>query len=222
MSLRDGRTLDLNGEIEPPRPHITLLDKDVVTAPSGDPLAFLRLGDPNDLPINGTLTFFVKTATKFHRSMKLEIATADESASVQLGFADGGLILQDDTTARAELNPAKSFGPSVFGELRFRVIDSDGGKSDWQPLTRLVRLPKITRIVCPEDVAKPCRLEGSDLFLIDALSSDEKFTAPAVVSEGFAGASISVPRPNGTLLYVKLRDAPGAINHLLAPVFPEQ
>lgn len=222
VSLRDGRTLDLNGEIEPPRPHITLLDKDVVTAPSGDPLAFLRLGDPNDLPINGTLTFFVKTATKFHRSMKLEIATADESASVQLGFADGGLILQDDTTARAELNPAKSFGPSVFGELRFRVIDSDGGKSDWQPLTHLVRLPKITRIVCPEDVAKPCRLEGSDLFLIDALSSDEKFTAPAVVSEGFAGASISVPRPNGTLLYVKLRDAPGAINHLLAPVFPEQ
>ncbi|MHB8503343.1 MAG: hypothetical protein ACYDHE_20665, partial [Candidatus Acidiferrales bacterium] len=66
------------------------------------------------------------------------------------------------------------------------------------------------------------RLEGSDLFLIDSLSSDEKFTSPVVVSEGFAGTSISVPRPNGSLLYVKLRDAPGATNHLLAPVFPEQ
>jgi len=222
VSLSDGRTLDLKGDIEPPRPHITLLDKDVVPAPSGDPLAFLRLGDPNDLPINGTLTFFVKNATKFSRSMKLEIATADDSASVQLGFADGGLILQDDTTARAELNPAKSFGESVFGELRFRALDGKGGKSDWLPLVRLVRLPKITRIVCPEDVTKSCQLEGSDLFLIDSLSSDEKFTSPVVVSEGFVGTSISVPRPNGTLLYVKLRDAPGAINHLLAPVFPEQ
>ncbi|MGB7282367.1 MAG: hypothetical protein WBE13_08915 [Candidatus Acidiferrum sp.] len=222
VSLRDGRTLDLKGDIEPSRPHITLLDKDVVPAPSGDPLAFLRLGDPNDLPINGTLTFFVKTATKFNRSMKIEIATADDSASVQLGFADGGLILQDASTARAELNPAKSFGDSVFGELRFRALDANGGKSDWHPLTRLVRLPKITRVVCPEDIAKPCQLEGSDLFLIDSLSSDEKFTSPVVVSEGFAGNSLSVPRPNGTLLYVKLRDAPGAINHLLAPVFPEQ
>ncbi|MGB8661087.1 MAG: hypothetical protein WCD34_11735 [Candidatus Acidiferrum sp.] len=222
VSLRDGRTLDLKGEIEPPRPHVTLLDKNVNPAPSGDPLAFLKLGNPNDLPINGTLTFFVKDATKFSRSMKLEIATDDDSVSVQLGFADGGLILQDATTARAELNPAKSFGPSVFGELRFRVLDGNGGKGDWQPLTRLVRLPKIARIVCPEDVSQSCRLEGSDLFLIDSLSSDEKFTAPVVVSEGFAGTSMSVPRPNGTLLYVKLRDAPGAINHLLAPVFPEQ
>lgn len=220
--LRDGRTLDLKGEIEPPRPHVTLLDKDVTAAPSGDPLAFLRLGDPNDLPINATLTFFVKSASKFNRSIKLEIATDDDSASVQLGFPDGGLILQDDTTARAQLNPAKSFGPSVFGELRFRALDGNGGKGDWQPLTRLVRLPKITRIVCPEDVTKPCRLEGSDLFLIDSLSSDEKFTSPVAVSEGFAGTSLSVPRPNGTLLYVKLRDAPGAINHLLSPVFPEQ
>ncbi|MHB8502255.1 MAG: hypothetical protein ACYDHE_15105, partial [Candidatus Acidiferrales bacterium] len=153
--LRDGRTLDLKGEIEPPRPRVTLLDKDVLPAPSGDPLAFLRLGDSNDLPINGTLTFFVKTATKFNRSMKLEIATDDDSASVQLGFSDGGLILQDDTTARAELNPAKCFGPSVFGELRFRALDGKGGTGDWQPLARLVRLPKITRIVCPENVSQP-------------------------------------------------------------------
>lgn len=222
VSLRDGRTLDLRGEIDPPRPHVTLLDKNVLPSSSGDPLAFVRLGDANDLPVNGTLTFFVKSKTKFERSIKLEIATEDESASVQLGFSDGGLILQDASTARAELNPTKSFGPSVFGELRFRVLDGIGGKGDWQPLTRLVRLPKITRIVCPEDDAKLCRLEGSDLFLIDSLSSDEKFTAPVVVSEGFAGNSLSVPRPNGTLLFIKLRDAPGAVNRLVSPVFPEQ
>ena len=219
--LRDGRTLDLKGEIEAPRPRVALLDKQVMAAPAGDSLVFLRLGDANDLPINGTLTFFVKDEAKFKRSMKLEVATDDESASVQLGFPDGGLVLQDATTARVELNPAKSFGPSVFGELRFRVVDGKEGNGDWQPLTRLVRLPKITRIICPEDVAKPCRLEGTDLFLIGSLSSDDKFTSPVVVSEGFAGTSIAVPRPNGTLLYLKLRDAPDSVDRLLVPVFPE-
>jgi hypothetical protein len=197
------------------------LGKQVNTAPVGDALVFLRLGDANDLPVNGTLTFFVKDDAKFNRSMKLEIATSDESASVQLGFADGGLVLQDSTTARAELSPSKSFGPSVFGELRFRVVDEKNGKGDWQPLTRLVRLPKITRILCPEDADKRCRLEGSDLFLISSLSSNEKFTEPVVVEEGFAGSAISVPRPNGTLLYFKLRDASETVNRLLVPVFPQ-
>jgi hypothetical protein len=220
--LRDGRTLDLQGEIASPRPRITLLDKHVTAAPPKDSLVFLRLGDTNDLPIDGRLTFFVKDEAKFKRSMKLEVATTDESASVQLGFSDGGLVLQDATTARAELEPAKSFGPSVFGDLRFRVVDSNEGQGDWQPLMRLVRLPKITRIVCPEDAAKPCRLEGSDLFLISALSADEKFTAPVVVAEGFAGGAITVPRPNGALLYLKLRDAPDSVDRLLAPVFPEE
>ncbi|HEY2457362.1 MAG TPA: hypothetical protein VGI13_08685 [Candidatus Acidoferrum sp.] len=220
--LRDGRTFDVSGQIEPPRPHVILLDKHVATAIAADPMVSLRLGDANDLPINGTLTFFVKCEDKFNRSMKLEVATNDESASVLLGFNDGGLVLQDATTARAELNPAKSFGPSVFGDLRFRPVDGAGAKGDWKPLTRLVRLPKISRIVCPEDETKSCRLEGSDLFLIDSLSTGEKFTSPVVVSEGFAGAAITVPRPNGAMLYLKLRDAPDSVNRLLAPVFPEQ
>jgi hypothetical protein len=221
--LRDGRVLDVNGQIEPPRPRVTLLDKQVTIVPkTGEPMVFLRLADSNDLPINGTLTFFVKSEDKLNRSMKLEVATADESASVLLGFADGGLVLQDSSTARAELSPAKSFGPSIFGELRFRLVDGNGAKSDWKPLTRLVRLPKITRIVCPEDQTKSCRLEGSDLFLIDSLSSGEKFTEPVVVTEGFAGTAITVPRPNGAMLYLKLRDAPDTVNRLLAPVFPEQ
>jgi hypothetical protein len=223
--LRDGRTMDLNGQIEPPRPRVTLLDKRVAVALAPgerEPMVSLRLGDTNDLPINGTLTFFLKCEDKFNRAMKLEVATVDESASALLSFTDGGLVLQDATTARAELSPAKSFGPSVFGELRFRVVDGKGVKGDWTPLTRLVRLPKITRIVCPDDVAKSCRLEGSDLFLIDSLSSGEKFTDPVVVSEGFPGAAITVPRPNGAMLYLKLRDAPDTVNRLLAPVFPEQ
>jgi hypothetical protein len=219
--LRDGRTLDVKGEIEPPRPRVILLDKQVTGGSAGDPLVILKLGDANDLPINGTLTFFIKDGGKFNRAMKLEVATVDESASTELGFSDGTLVLQDATTARAEFVPAKLFGPSVFGELRFRVVDAKEGKGDWQPLAQLVRLPKITRIVCPEDLAKTCRLEGVDLFLIDSLSADEKFTAPVAIKEGFAGNSIDVPRPSGALLYMKLRDAPNDVSRLLVPVFPE-
>jgi hypothetical protein len=89
------------------------------------------------------------------------------------------------------------------------------------PLTRLVRLPKIMHIVCPETVDKLCRLDGANLFLINALSVDEKFSAPMVVPEGFANTSIAVPRPNGPLFYLKLRDAPETVNRLLVPVFPE-
>lgn len=219
--LRDGRTVDVKGEIQPPRPRVTLLNKQVTGGSVGDPLVVLKLGDANDLPVNGTLTFFVKDEGKFNRAMKLEVATADESASAELGFSDGALVLQDATTARAEFVPSKLFGPSVFGELRFRVVDAKEGKGDWQPLAQLVRLPKITRVVCPEDLAKTCRLEGADLFLIDSLSSDEKFTTPIAVKEGFAVNSIDVPRPNGALLYMKLRDAPNDVNRLLVPVFPE-
>jgi hypothetical protein len=31
-----------------------------------------------------------------------------------------------------------------------------------------------------------------------------------------------VPRPNGTLLYIKLRDDPATVNRLVLPVFPEE
>jgi hypothetical protein len=219
--LRDGRTVDVNGQVEGPRPQVTLLSKEVTQATSATPTVILRLGSPNDLPVNGTLTFFLKCDPKFKRTMKIEVATTDESATMSLTFADGTMVLQDESTARAELNPAKSFGPSVFGDLRFRVVDPQGGNGDWQPLARLVRLPKITQIVCPEELGKPCRLEGSDLFLISAISATQSFKEPVTVAEGFAGSSINVPRPNGTLLYLKLRDAPGTINRLLAPVFPD-
>jgi hypothetical protein len=219
--LRDGRTVDVNGQVEGPRPQVTLLSKEVTQATSATPMVLLRLGSPNDLPVNGTLTFFLKCDPKFKRTMKIEVATTDEGATTSLTFADGTMILQDESTARAELNPAKAFGPSVFGDLRFRVVDPQGGNGDWQPLVRLVRLPKITQIVCPEETGKPCRLEGSDLFLISAISANQNFNSPVNVAEAFAGNSINVPRPNGTLLYLKLRDAPGTVNRLLAPVFPD-
>jgi hypothetical protein len=41
------------------------------------------------------------------------------------------------------------------------------------------------------------------------------------VPAGFADSSLGVPRPNGTLLYLKLRDDPGTAVMAVLPVLPE-
>jgi hypothetical protein len=41
------------------------------------------------------------------------------------------------------------------------------------------------------------------------------------VPEGFADSTLSVPRPDGTLLYIKLRDDPSVISTATLPVLPE-
>jgi hypothetical protein len=41
------------------------------------------------------------------------------------------------------------------------------------------------------------------------------------VPVGFAGSTLGVPRPNGTLLYIKLRDDPATVSSVVLPVLPE-
>ena len=65
-------------------------------------------------------------------------------------------------------------------------------------------------------------LTGTSLFLIDAVASDSQFTHNVPVPVGFAGSKLSVPRPNGTLLYLKLRDDPSAVSTAVLPVLPER
>ena len=45
---------------------------------------------------------------------------------------------------------------------------------------------------------------------------------PVPVPEGFAESTVSVPRPDGTLLYIKPRDDPSVANPAALPVVPEQ
>jgi hypothetical protein len=65
-------------------------------------------------------------------------------------------------------------------------------------------------------------LSGTNLFLIDSVASDPQFTHTSPVPAGFMESTMSVPRPNGTLLYIKLRDDPATVNTLVLPVFPEE
>ena len=58
-------------------------------------------------------------------------------------------MLADAHVAVARLDPAKAFGSSAFGPLRFRVV-ADGVPGSWVPLATLVRLPRLTSLECPD------------------------------------------------------------------------
>ncbi|MGA8676972.1 MAG: hypothetical protein WB621_17280 [Candidatus Acidiferrales bacterium] len=219
VALKDGRVLDLQTTVEAPRPKVTLVSKSVQAGPT--PSA-IRLGSQDELPLDGRLSFFVKSEVpdKFPRTEKIEVATTDGSFDVLLSVADGNLILQDSQSVLAVLDPLKSFGPSAFGPLQFRPVDADGAKGDWQLLVNLVRLPSLKEIRCPDSPDKQCVLSGTNLFLIDSVASSAQFTHTVPVPVGFVDNTLSVPRPNGTLLYIKLRDDPATVSTVVLPVLP--
>jgi hypothetical protein len=220
--LKDGRVLELQTTVEPPRPKATLISKAVQLA-RDSPLSAVRLANLDDLPQGGRLSFFLKTEipASFPREETIEVAAADESFHILLSLADGTLTRQDSQTVLAVLDPAKAFGPSAFGALRYRAIDADGAKGDWQPLANLVRVPALKEIRCSDDPEKLCTLIGADLFLIDSVSATSSFAHFVAVPLGFGDSALKVPRPNGTLLYIKLRDDPASINGVALPVQPE-
>jgi hypothetical protein len=220
VALKDGRVLDLQTTVQPARPRVSLLSKSIQLGPN--PSA-IRLANQELLPQDGKISFFVKSELpeKFSRQEKIEVANEDESFHVLLGVSEGNLVMQDAETALATLEPLKSFGASAFGTLRFRAISEEGRKGDWLPLATLVRLPALKEIRCPDSPDKQCRLSGSNLFLLESVASDPQFAHNVPVPAGFADAWLSVPRPNGTLLYIKLRDEPGTANMAVLPVLPD-
>ena len=220
VALKDGRVLDLQTSVEPPRPKVTLVSKTAgqTSAPSA-----LRLGNQDELAQNGRLSFLLKTEVpdKFPHDEQIEVATTDGSSDALLNLENGGLVLQDSQSVLAILDPLKNLGPSAFGALQFRPVDEDSGKGDWQPLARLVRIPALREVRCPDAADQPCVLGGSNLFLLDSVASDPEFKTVVSVPSGYSDDTLSVPRPSGTLLYVKLRDDPSTVDTVTLPVLPQ-
>ena len=218
-SLKDGRVLTLVAGIDPPRPKVTLLNKNIQPGPLPSPI---QLGSQDELPQGGRLSFFLKAEVpdRFSRTQKVEVATTDGSYNIFLSLDDGSLLAQDAQTVMATLDPLKSFGPSAFGPLRFRAVDGNL-KGDWQPLATLVRLPALKEVRCPDSPDKQCTLTGSNLFLISSVGSDPEFKHSVPVPEGFADSTLSVPRPDNSLLYIKLRDDSSSANPVALPILPE-
>jgi hypothetical protein len=212
VRLKDGRVLDLEALIATPRPTVALIGKSVQPSFSNSG-SHIQLANDDELPQRAQLTFSVRAQSpaEFGRDEMLQIATADGSYSTTLSLANGGITLENRAVAIATLDPAQAFGPSAFGPLQFRVVVG-GVTGDWQPLATLVRLPKLRELVCPATRELACKLSGSDLFLVDSISTDPHFEHPVQVPDGFPGYDLPIPHPQHGQLFVKLRDDPGVVN----------
>ncbi len=212
VALKDGRSLELETKVEAPRPRVTVLSESVQPDPSGTP-ATIKLENPDDIPQDASLDFFLKTQVpdSFPPAEKIEVATADESFSVLLSEKDGNLTPQDSKTIFAVLDPMKLLGPSAFGPLKFRPVAADGTDGDWQPLVNLVRIPALEEVLCVPHAEKQCTLSGAKLFLIGVVSTDPDFANSVTVPDGFVQGTLTIPPPKGKTLYLKLRDDPSAV-----------
>jgi hypothetical protein len=213
-TLKDGRVIDLAALADAPRPSVTLIAKSVQPSHSSSG-SNIQLADQDDLPNDAKLTFSLRAQSPplFAHDERIEIATADESFSANLGLGNG-VTLESAKVAVASLDPTNAFGTSAFGRLQFRAI-VNGVKGDWQPLVTLVRLPMLKELKCPSTPELACKLSGANLFLIDSISSDARFDHPVQIPDGFPGSSLPVPHPANGQLYVKLRDDPSVINQLV-------
>jgi hypothetical protein len=217
VKLKDGRTMTVKISAEAPRPSLKLLSF-YNTPAQGNGAIPVTLGSKDDVPLNGKLTFVVQTKDGFPRKQTIEVANAGGSIQTSLSLAANNLVLQDEQTAIATLDPLKAFGQSAFGKLQMRPVAEDGTPGDWTPLGTLVRTPQITAIHCTTADAPTCTIDGSDIFLARSFSARRDFATPTEVPTGFAENTFNVPTPaDGTTLYLKLRDDPDAVAAITLP-----
>ena len=218
VKLKDGRTMTVKISLQDARPSLTLLsfnDKPVLL----NGALPVTLGAKDDAPLNGKLTFLVQTKDVFPRKQTIEVATVRGSVHTSVSLADDNLVLQDEHTAIATIEPSKAFGQSAFGKLQMRPVAEDGTPGDWTPLGTLVRTPQITAIHCTTADAPTCTIDGSGLFLVRSFSAGKDFAKPTEVPTGFAESAFTVPTPaDGTTLYLKLRDDPDAVAAITLPI----
>ncbi len=226
VTLKDGRVYPIVASIDTPRPRVVLISKNVQPSPSIDK-SNINLADSGELPQDATLIFSLRTQSPavFSHDESVEVATTDESSTTTLSLSNGGMTLESSQVAVVTLNPSKAFSSSAFGPLQYRV-NIRGVAGDWQRLATLVRLPELKDIKCPATAELACKLSGTNLFLIDSVSSDSQFTHPVQVPDGFLGSALPVPHPVEGPIYVKLRDDPSVINRATLtaeqlPTFPD-
>lgn len=211
VRLKDGRRIPLKVTIGAPRPRGVLIAKNIQRAPANG--TSIELADADELPLDATLAFSVRTLAPqtIAKDQQIEVATADGGNSILMSVANSRLTLESRNVAVAKLQPAADFGPSAFGLLQFRLI-TQGVAGDWQRLALLTRLPVLNSLQCPGATEKSCVLSGSNLFLLDMVANNRKFAGAVRVAEGFPGNSLEVPSPADGKLYIRLRDNPAAVN----------
>ena len=209
--LKDGRVLTVKVTAKVARPALTLVSMNASPAEESGALPVV-LGGKDEIPLHGKLTFVVTMKEVFPRGQEVEVATANGAVKTTLSLVDNNLMLQDDHTAVATLDPLKAFGQSAFGPLAIRPVAADGTAGDWTRLGVLVRTPEISAVKCTTGDAATCMVDGNNLFLVQSFGAAKDFAKSADVPTGFALGEFAVPTPaDGATLYLKLRDDPGAI-----------
>jgi hypothetical protein len=215
--LKDGRTLTVKVSTSAARPGLKLVYLKATPAQQGSTLP-ITLGAKDDIPLNGQLTFVVETKDAFPHDQTIEVATADGAVHTSLTFAANTLVLQDEHTAIATLDPLKAFGQSAFGKLQMRPVSADGTPGAWTPLGTLVRTPQISAIHCTTATAPTCTVDGTNFYLVQSFSAAKGSAAPTTMPTGFADATFTVPTPtDGSTLYLKLRDDPTNLATITLP-----
>jgi hypothetical protein len=215
--LKDGRTMPVKISAEAARPELKLLSFKATSVQKDGALP-VSFGTKDDILLEGKLTFVVQTKDAFPRTQTIEVGTADGSVHTVLSLATNNLVLQDDHTAVATLDPLKAFGQSAFGKLQMRPVAADGTPGNWTPLGVLVRAPDITAIHCTTPEAPTCTIVGSNLFFAQSFAAAKDFSNPTDVPSGFAENNFGVPTPSdGANLYLKLRDDPSAVATITLP-----
>ena len=212
VTLGDGRTLNVKASLDSPRPSAALISKTVSGVGSAGKTT-IQLSNESELPLEARLTFSLRAQSPagFARDERLEVATTDGSFSAVLGVGTSEVMLESQKIAVVTLDPSKALGASAFGPLQFRRVVA-GVAGAWTPLATLVRLPKLAGVDCPAEPDVACSLSGSDLFLLDSVSSDADFARATHVPDGFTASVLRIPHPLQGKLYVKLRDDPAVVN----------
>ena len=209
--LKDGRVLTVKVASKVARPVLTLASMNSSPAEGSGALPVI-LGGKNEIPLHGKLTFVVTTKEVFPRGQKVEVATANGAVQTTLSLLDNNLVLQDEHTAVATLDPSKVFGQSAFGPLAMRPVAADGTAGDWTRLGVLVRTPEISAVKCATGDVVTCLVDGNNLFLVQSFGAAKDFAKSADVPSGFAQGEFSVPTPeDGETLFLKLRDDPETV-----------
>jgi len=216
VKLKDGRTMKVKVTLEAARPRLDLISFKATPSQQNGTIP-ISLGGKDEISIHSKLTFVVHTAEVFPRTQTIEVATVSGSVHASLSLSANDLILQDEHTVVATIDPLKAFGQSAFGKLQMRPVAQDGTVGDWTPLGILVRTPDITAIHCSTDNPN-CTIDGTNFFLVQSFSATSDFSKPTEVPSGFAENTLNVPVPaDGTTLYVKLRDDPEAVATVTLP-----
>lgn len=213
VRLRDGRSVKLAVRGASPRPAATVLSRAAVSPPAKEGLAIAL--PEGVLPADAAIDFsFRVTRGTLGDTGAVEII-GGEGATAKLHFADGSLQRIGSDVVVAHFVPRALLGPGVAGPLRFRLVQA-GASGDWQPLVALARLPLLNGLNCPAE-GTSCTLVGRDLFVVSAFSGSADFASSTQVPLGFVGTSLTLPKPMGKKLYLRLHDAPDNIASVSLP-----